>query len=216
MLPSSNSTRVASAFSSIRRRSGCRRATSSTRSRVPVRGVIAGGQRHVPRARRRSSRTTRQSFGSRLALEEPPQPVPAVAARRGSAAATRTLASPCAAPDRGRRGRMTAFSVWSQPAQPWRVGLMPSFGEPALDGPVPAVLEPLEVRAHALGAPGGIAGELRDARSSPRCADTTKIIALCAVQPPSGRRARVQTPSTGRPSQVSRYFGSRRCCASSS
>jgi hypothetical protein len=62
-LRASNRTRVASAFNSIRNRSGYRRATDSSRSRAPARpwlSVVSG----VYRAPTSSCLTTRQSFGS--------------------------------------------------------------------------------------------------------------------------------------------------------
>ena len=62
-LSASNSTRVASAFSSILSRSGWRAATSSRRSRVPTRWCrsVLSGVKQSPSALRRS---TRRSFGS--------------------------------------------------------------------------------------------------------------------------------------------------------
>ena len=73
---------------------------------------------------------------------------------------------------------------------------------------MPAVLDPLEVRAHVLGAPDGSPVRSAMLSQSELCGQT-KIIALCAVQPPSVPARGYQTPSTCLPLYVSTYFGSR-------
>ena len=90
-----------------------------------------------------------------------------------------------------------------QPARP-AVAARDSSEPPerAFVGPVLAALDALEVGAHRVRRATTDRRSGRRSGSSRRCADTTRIIALCAVQPPSVPARGYSTPSTAWPSTV--------------
>ncbi len=148
--PSSSTTRVASASSSTTSRSGWRRATSSTRSRLPTRRALAWSAA-CSRAPRPSSSIRSMSFGS-AALS---------ANQRRRRAEIATLLGDFA--DRGEHHVDQLVVVQCRPRhrlldrQPALVAVPGPVdaerGEPPLDGAVAAVFQAAEMAVHRLGRP---------------------------------------------------------------
>ena len=159
------------------------------------------------------SRTSRRSFGSALPWRSHHSRVIGGATSRIARRADLfiTLASARS----WKTGRMSARSVWSQPAQPWRVGSMPSLASQRYTGRCRQFSRRWKYRrmraARQEGSPVSAAMPSQSASWG-----TRKISALCAVQPPRAAARGYSTPSTFRPFQVSRYLGSSRCRASAS
>ena len=192
---SSNRTRVASASNSTRRPCDRHRALDALARAAPT---TAG----------RRERRERQALG------QPPLQAPVVRivlADRGSAGSARSAARSRGRGGRGSIGAPTSRSAaiaprivlmsgrspnastgvgtstssQPSPAVPRRIDTSAGqAGDPAPERPVAAILEPLEIAAHDLGAPRRIAGQRRRSRSSPSRRGAIRIMALWAVQPP--------------------------------
>ena len=159
-LSRSRTTRVTSASHSMCNLSGNFLATLNTRSRLPIRTWprVVSGTRRSPAA---LAVTCRQSLGSARVLKKPRSRLRRlpICAEASTANSSRTFRQVAVAERFHRHRQLGGQPTVKAMARRVKAG---ELGDPAFERTVLAVFDALEVAAHIVRPPGGVAGQLRD------------------------------------------------------